>query len=123
MTLTTTIPAAADRAVRNAAQDFLRTLAAHDLLSQAARLEATVYPTGEGSLFGLDRTLAAAWPTDAGMPPAQELILIRAGGQLQGLKLSAFDACGRSLLRRRYEADVAGEVRRLHDDSKAPGHV
>lgn len=115
---------AADQAVRRAAQDFIHGLARQDLLGLAARVEATLYPTGEGSLFGLDRAFAAAWPVDAGAPPAQEVILVRAGGQLRGLKLAAFDDLGRALLRRRYEADAAGDVRRLNDEGlKASGDV
>ncbi|HEY3949152.1 hypothetical protein [Phenylobacterium sp.] len=112
----------ANLAVRRAAQDFARSLARHEMLSQAVRLEATLYPTGEGSLFGVDRALAEAWPRDAGAPPAQEVILVRAGGRLQGVKLSAFDSRGRALLRRHYMADAAGAVERAEPPRKAVGH-
>ncbi|WP_041374533.1 hypothetical protein [Phenylobacterium zucineum] len=90
--------------------DFANSLDREDLLEQVVRLEATVYPSGEGSLFGVDMALQAAWPARA-TPPSHEVILVRAGGELEAVQLSAFDSVGRPLLRRRYVADCSGRLR------------
>ena len=107
-------------AVSRAAQDFARSLAREDMLDCAVRLEATVY-AGEDLALDVDRALAAAWPREAGLAPAHEVILARAGGEVQGVKLSAFDDRGRALLRRNYMADATGQVRRLNAERKAAG--
>jgi hypothetical protein len=117
----TTPETPASLAIRRAAHDFAQILARQHLLPQAVRLEATLYPAGEGSLFGLDRALAEAWPAEAGAVPAHEVILARAGGHLQGVKLSAFDASGRALLRRHYMADASGAVQSAEAPRKAAG--
>jgi hypothetical protein len=103
-------PETASLAVRRATEDFASSLDREDLLAQAVRLEATLYPSGEGSLFGLDRALEAGWPATAGAAPAHEVVLVRAGGELRALRLSAFDDRGRALLRRHYVADSSGRV-------------
>ena len=110
-------------AMRSATRDFADSLVRDDLLGHTVRLEATVFAAGEGSLFRIDRALAAGWPQGLGETPNHEVILVRAGGELQGLKLSAFDDRGRALLRRHYMADSAGRVRRLNAERKAGGHV
>jgi hypothetical protein len=112
----------ASLAIQRAAHDFAQILARQHLLPQAVRLEATLYPTGEGSLFGLDLLLAEAWPAEAGPAPAHEVILARAGGEQQGVKLSAFDASGRALLRRHYMADASGAVQSAEAKRKAADH-
>ena len=112
----------ASLAIQRAAHDFAEILARQHLLAQAVRLEATLYPTGEGTLFGLDRALTEAWPASAGAAPAHEVILVRAGGELQGVKLSAFDSSGRALLRRHYMADASGAVQSAEAQRKAAGH-
>lgn len=111
---------AASLAVGRATRDFARSLAREDMLGCAVRLEATIY-AGDDLAFDVDRALAAAWPPEAGQAPAHEVILARAGGEVQGLRLSAFDDRGRALLRRSYMADAAGEVRRLNAERKGGG--
>jgi hypothetical protein len=116
--------AAVSLAVSRAARDFARSLAREDMLGCAVRLEATIY-AGEEFAFDVDRALADAWPREAGLAPAHEVILARAGGAVQGLKLSAFDDRGRALLRRNYMADAGGQVQRLNAEpkSKPADHV
>ena len=111
-------PDTASLAVARATEDFAASLDRRDMLGQAVRLEATLYPCGEGTLFGLDRVLQAAWPSGAGPAPPHEVILVRGGGELRALGLCAFDAHGRALLRRSYLADASGRVRL---DDERPG--
>ena len=112
--------AATTLAIRRAARDFAHSLAREDMLACAVRLEATVY-AGDDLAFEVDHALAAAWPREAGLAPAHEVILARAAGDLQGVKLSAFDDRGRALLRLNYMADATGEVVRLNAERKRAG--
>lgn len=91
-------------AIRRAAARFTRALAAEAVLHATARVEARLAAGGAGSLFALDAALAAAWPQTLGAPPRHEVIWAPAGGDAEGLRLSAFDAAGRVLLRRSYAA-------------------
>jgi hypothetical protein len=100
------------QAIRRAARRFAQALAAEAMLPATARIEAWLSAEGPASLFTLDEALAAAWPPAAGAGPRHEVIWASGGGE--GLRLSAFDAAGRVLLRRSYAA--GGE-------RKAAGHV
>ncbi|HEX4713207.1 hypothetical protein [Phenylobacterium sp.] len=98
--------------LRRAARQFVRALAAEALLHAAARVEARLNADDAGSLFAVDEALSSAWPPDGTSPPRQEVIW--SAGGAQDLRLSAFDAAGRVLLRRSY---AAGAWR------KGDGHV
>lgn len=89
-------------AVRRAARRFTEDLAAQAVLQATARVEARLTAGAAGSLFALDAALAAAWPPAEGAPPRHEVIW--ASGDGGNLRLSAFDAAGRVLLRRSYAA-------------------
>jgi hypothetical protein len=103
-------------AIRRAARRFTEALAAQAMLAATARVEARLAAGGAGSLFGLDAALAAAWPQAVAAPPSHEVIWALAGGDGERLRLSAFDAAGRVLLRRTYAAGArrksAGPVAR-----------
>jgi hypothetical protein len=100
------------RAVRRAAQRFAEALAARALLAATARVEAWLSAERPASLFAVDEALAAAWRRADGARPRHEVIW--ASGTGVALRLSAFDAAGRVLLRRSY----AGATTR-----KAAGHA
>jgi hypothetical protein len=110
MTSSTTDPDTA--AIRRAARRFTGALAAEALLHATARVEARLNALDAGSLFAVDDALSSAWPPDGAAPPRHEVIW--AVGGAQDLRLSAFDAAGRVLLRRSY---AAGSAR------KGGGHV
>jgi len=103
MTLSISVPHTA--AIRRAARRFTQALAAEAMLHATARVEARLVAEAAGSLFALDEALAAAWPQAEGAPPRHEVIWASGGdGDAEGLRLSAFDAAGRVLLRRSYDA-------------------
>jgi hypothetical protein len=102
-------------AIRDAARRFTRALAAEAMLEATARIEARLVAGGAaGSLFALDEALAAAWRRTECALPRHEVIWAPGDGDREGLRLSAFDAAGRVLLRRSY---AAGPAR------KSLGHV
>ncbi|HEX3364516.1 hypothetical protein [Phenylobacterium sp.] len=88
--------------IRRAARQFAGALAAEALLHATARVEARLNADDAGSLFAVDEALSSAWPPDGASPPRHEVIW--AAGGAQDLRLSAFDAAGRVLLRRSYAA-------------------
>jgi hypothetical protein len=100
-------------AIRRAARSFTRALAADAMVPRTARLEAVVYAGAADSLFSVDHALIGAWPQDGEAPPRHEVIWARDAGDLDGLRLSAFDASGRLLLRRTYAADSQGHARNV----------
>jgi hypothetical protein len=110
--MTTSNPDPHTQAIRRAARQFADALAAQSLLGATTRVEAWFSAAGPDSLFALDEALAAAWPPAEGARPHHEMVW--ASGSGDGLRLSAFDAAGRVLLRRSY---AAGRER------KAAGHV
>jgi hypothetical protein len=89
-------------AMRRAARRFTRALAAEAMLQATVRVEAWLNADGPASLFALDEALTVAWPQAEGGWPRHEVIWASGGGE--GLRLSAFDAAGRVLLRRDYAA-------------------
>ena len=91
-------------AIRDAARRFTRALAAEAMLRATARVEARLVAGGAGSLFALDEALAAAWRQTECALPRHEVIWAPGDGDQEGLRLSAFDAAGRVLLRRSYAA-------------------
>jgi len=110
MTLPISDPDTAD--LRCAARQFAGALAAEALLDATARVEARLNAGDADALFAVDEALSAAWPRDGSSPPRHEVIW--ASGGSPDLRLSAFDAAGRVLLRRSY---AAGARR------KGDGHV
>ena len=90
------------QAVRRAARRFTEALAARAMLAATARVEAWLNANGPASLFAVDEALAAAWRRAGAAGPRHEVIW--ASGPGEGLRLSAFDAAGRVLLRRSYAA-------------------
>lgn len=102
------------QAIRRAARGFARTLCAEALLPMTARLEARLAAQDSSSVFALEDVLAAAWPDAQAAPPRHEVVWALAGSRsAQGLRLSAFDAAGRLLLRRSY---TTGGVRKAGGD-------
>src|SRR5258705_10105985 len=97
-------------AIRRAARRFTGALAAEALLHATARVEARLNACDAGALFAVDDALSSAWPADGAAPPRHEVIW--AAGGAQDLRLSAFDAAGRVLLRRSY---AAGTPRKAGD--------
>ncbi|THD62078.1 hypothetical protein [Phenylobacterium sp.] len=100
------------QAIRRAARRFTDALAAERMLHATARVEVWFSADAPASLFALDEALTSAWPQAEGARPRHEMVW--ASGRGDGLRLSAFDAAGRVLLRRSYQA--AGE-------RKGAGHV
>jgi hypothetical protein len=100
------------QAIRRAAQRFAETLAAEAMLATTVHIEAWLSAEAPAPLFALDEALAAAWPPAQGARPRHEVIW--ATGPGEGLRLSAFDAAGRVLLRRSYAAGA---------ERKSAGHV
>jgi hypothetical protein len=92
-------------AIQRAARRFIADLAAEAILPVVARMEAVLCARAEASPFTVDEALARAWPTIEGACPRQEVIWATDGdGGGDHLRLSAFDAAGRMLLRRSYRA-------------------
>lgn len=89
----------------SAAWRFIRALEAEAMLGRAARVEATLCAGDEASLFAFDRLLKRLWPQALGAPPSHEIIWAKGPA---GLKLAAFDAEGRLLLRQAYEVAFDG---------------
>jgi hypothetical protein len=100
--MTTSISHPDTTAIRRAARQFTKALAAEAVLHVTARVEAQLNADGTGSLFAVDEALSSAWPKDRATPPRHEVIW--AAGGPRDLRLSAFDATGRVLLRRSYAA-------------------
>lgn len=91
------------QAIRRATKGFAQALSARALLTATARLEARLAADGSDPLFALEAALAAAWPGAIGALPRHEVIWASAAcDPAEGLRLSAFDAAGRLLLRRSY---------------------
>jgi hypothetical protein len=90
------------QAVRRAARRFAEDLSAKAMLAATIRVEAWLSAEGPDSLFAVDEALAAAWRRAGRAHPRHEVIW--ASGAGEGLRLSAFDAAGRVLLRRSYAA-------------------
>lgn len=96
-----------------AARRFAQVLSREDLLEHTARLEATLYAGGSlEQLFTVEAALDAAWSSQTELRPQRELVWATedSEGELDALKLSAFDSDGRVLLRRTYFADGVGGV-------------
>jgi hypothetical protein len=104
-------------AICRAARSFTRALVAEAMAPRTARLEAVLYAGAADSLFSVDYALIGAWPQDGEAPPRHEVIWARDAGDLEGLRLSAFDASGRLLLRRTYAADSEGHARNVRAPS------
>lgn len=103
------------QAIHRAARRFTQALAAEALLDAIARLEARLVDDGAGVLFALDEALADAWPKGEGALPRHEVIWATAGAEAgDDIHFSAFDASGRVLMRRSYNAA---------SERKAAGHV
>jgi hypothetical protein len=88
-------------AVRAAAEHFIRALRMTAGIARTARVETTLMVVPQGGLFTADLTLAQLWPKD-GAPPAQEVIWSHPDSARSWMKLAAFDAEGRVLLRQAY---------------------
>ena len=87
--------------VAAAAEHFIRSLG--KAIGRTRRLETTLAAVvPEGMLFAADLTLARLWPREVAAAPRQEVIWSRLEGQRSSIKLVAFDAEGRVLLRRSY---------------------
>ena len=110
--MTPSVPDPQTQAIRRAARRFADALVTHALLDATTRVEAWFSAAAPDPLFALDEALAAAWPPVEGAGPRHEMVW--ASGPGEGLRLSAFDAAGRVLLRRRY---ATGRAR------KGGGHV
>lgn len=108
----TSNPDPQSEAIRSAARQFTEGLAAGSMLHATARVEIWFSADAPASLFALDEALATAWPQAGGERPRHETVW--ASGRGDGLKLSAFDAAGRVLLRRSYPTAVK---------RKGAGHV
>ena len=92
-------------AIRRAARRFIADLAAEAMLPATARVEALLSADAKGSPFAVDEALAFAWPPTESALPRHEVIWATGGhDDGEGLRLSAFDAAGRMLLRRSYLA-------------------
>jgi hypothetical protein len=88
-------------AVAAAAEHFIQSLG-KAAIARTRRLETTLAAVPEGMLFAADLTLARLWPREVVAAPRQEVIWSRLAGQRSSIKLVAFDAEGRVLLRRSY---------------------
>jgi len=90
-------------ALRSAARRFVRRLAAETGPDAAERIEVEVLTADAEPVFQCEAALAAAWPAAAGRAPRREIIWAAGGaGTGAGLRLQAFDAAGRLLLRLSY---------------------
>ncbi len=91
-----------DAPVAMAAAQFIRALRGADAIDRITRVEATLMAVEADGLFAAERTLTRLWPADAGAAPAHEVIWMRPSGEGASMKLAAFDASGKVLLRRCY---------------------
>ena len=91
--------------IHRAARRFVADLTAEAILPVVARMEARLSADAETSPFAVDEALALAWPPVGGACPRQEVVWATdANDGGNRLSLAAFDAAGRTLLRRSYRA-------------------